>query len=630
MEIYLQEKKVKKIFSKKNDEENEIDELVNSILENDDIEETFEEKIESNYSRNKKEFSKYFEEIQDVYEIKEDNEKLYKIHFEKTPSSSYLGGFIDGDGTVFMNKANATDDGYCTGLGISQCRTNILRIIQYHFGGIIGKDERYGIHNEKDKDGIFDKFNRRLVYTYVCRGIYKKYLVDVLKEGIILKEENIDVLLKNREYENRPGYHTERTYLYEKMKMLNSKVVKPSYNFSKMNIEYIAGLFDAEGFCYLGKSSKTERYTRSVYMKITQKNHPMVIDEIFKFIGFGKIDPEGYIYRVQGSKECIRFIELIESHLIVKLNEVKILKNYIETMKYTEVNGYDDKIHNYRKYLSFLMSREKHENESFEPENKEEEYGGFQKRIKDEVEKEQLEKKERIKEIYREKSENMKGEKNHNYGIKMSEEAKEKSSITNRLRLMESNPVYSDDNIRYMFNKMHNEGMSIMEVVDHMGEYCGHKPDRNIVAKIYSGVRKPIELTNEEEVMYEEMEKKIKYNEKMKELLTKNQYEKFIKRSLTFEQILEVIQWKIYKGDSEKKKKLSEFLNEPKVKNVYSKEIRTNYLKSIGIPTTNDVTINVFSGKTMLFEEEFKYKEELGISLPMTFDEYTTLVNTKE
>ncbi len=632
-EVSMIKKKVKKIVMKKT--EDDIDMMVNEILSTEDDfseneEDEMENEIISNYKKNQKYFSKYFHEIQNIYEIEKDNQRLFTTYFDKEPSSSYLGGFIDGDGSIAMNKSNADDEGYTSSIRISQCRTNILQIIQYHFGGSIGKDERYGVYNEKDKDGIFEKLNRRMVYDYCCRGINKKYLVDHLKKGIILKEENIDILLENRKYENKSGFHTERTHLYEKMKILNSKIVVPRYNFMKINEEYIAGLFDAEGYCYMAKSSKTEKYTRSVYMKITQKNHPQIIEEILKFIGFGKVDSGGFIYVVQGAEECIRFIHIIESHLIVKLNEVKILKNYIETMKYTAVNGYDDKIHDYRKYLSFLMSREKHENEIYEPENNIEEFKGFQKKIQDEKEKEELEREERRKEAYRQKSENMKGEKNHNFGKKMKDEVKEKSSVTNRLRLMQISPIYSDENIRYMFNKMHNEGMSIMEVVEHMVEYCGHKPDRNIVAKIYTGARKPIELTPEEELMYEEMDKKIKYNEKMKEILTKNQYEKFVKRSLTFEQILEVIQWKNYKSDLEKKKKLCQFLNEDKVKNVYSKEVRTNYLKSIGIPTTIDVTTNIFLGKTMLFEEEFKFKEEQGVILSMNYEEYTTIVNSKE
>ena len=39
--------------------------------------------------------------------------------------------------------------------------------------------------------------------------------------------------------------------------------------------------------CYLSKKHDTNKYTRSVYMKITQKNYPKIIEQIQKFIGFG-------------------------------------------------------------------------------------------------------------------------------------------------------------------------------------------------------------------------------------------------------------------------------------------------------------------------------------------------------
>jgi hypothetical protein len=57
------------------------------------------------------------------------------------------------------------------------------------------------------------------------------------------------------------------------------------YNFSRLNIEYVQGLFDAEGCVYINKNNYNN-YTIS----IAQKNHPTILYEIQKLLGFGKVN----------------------------------------------------------------------------------------------------------------------------------------------------------------------------------------------------------------------------------------------------------------------------------------------------------------------------------------------------
>ena len=65
-----------------------------------------------------------------------------QIHLDRfkynPPHPSYLAGFIDGDGYIFIRKIT---DGYQSGFTITQSRTNILQIIRYHFGGSITVQE---------------------------------------------------------------------------------------------------------------------------------------------------------------------------------------------------------------------------------------------------------------------------------------------------------------------------------------------------------------------------------------------------------------------------------------------------------------------------------------------------------
>ena len=84
--------------------------------------------------------------------ISEDN----KIHLQRfknePPHASYIAGFIDGDGCIFIRKIT---DGYQSGIQITQCRTNILQVIRYHFGGSITSSEN---RNNKVENIFDDKY----------------------------------------------------------------------------------------------------------------------------------------------------------------------------------------------------------------------------------------------------------------------------------------------------------------------------------------------------------------------------------------------------------------------------------------------------------------------------------------
>lgn len=79
--------------------------------------------------------------------------ELYNI--EVVPTPSYIAGFIDGDGCIFIRKIN---NGYQSGISISQSRTNILKVIGYHFGGKITKRHKENKCEDKiDNNGYYIK-----------------------------------------------------------------------------------------------------------------------------------------------------------------------------------------------------------------------------------------------------------------------------------------------------------------------------------------------------------------------------------------------------------------------------------------------------------------------------------------
>ena len=215
----------------------------------------------------------------------DNQEKLMKFKSNK-PHPSYISGFIDGDGCIFIRKIK---DGYQSGFTITQCRTNILQIIRYHFGGTITtstkrNDKTINIMDENDT--FFHKYNVRNQYNLIIRGNEYKILLEYLQNTLIIKEPQYQCL-----YEfSKSSTPQEKEELYIKCKQLNAEHNLSSQYLVRLNIEYISGLFDAEGCVYINKNNHNK-----FYLSISQKGHPVILNEIIHFIGYGNINSHKYI-----------------------------------------------------------------------------------------------------------------------------------------------------------------------------------------------------------------------------------------------------------------------------------------------------------------------------------------------
>ena len=78
------------------------------------------------------------------------------------PSASYIAGFIDGDGCIFIRKIG---NGYQSGISIAQSVTNILQVVRYHFGGSITSNSKRNnnIENILNEDNSYHKYNNHLI-----------------------------------------------------------------------------------------------------------------------------------------------------------------------------------------------------------------------------------------------------------------------------------------------------------------------------------------------------------------------------------------------------------------------------------------------------------------------------------
>ena len=102
--------------------------------------------------------------------IELDNLKQLERFKNSPPHPSYIAGMIDGDGCIFIRKIT---QGYQSGITITQCRTNVLQVIRYHFGGSITTSENRNNKVEDkldDSEEFYHKHNVRNQYNLVIRS----------------------------------------------------------------------------------------------------------------------------------------------------------------------------------------------------------------------------------------------------------------------------------------------------------------------------------------------------------------------------------------------------------------------------------------------------------------------------
>lgn len=347
--------------------------------------------------------------------IEQDN--IYHLQrFEKQiPHPSYIAGFIDGDGSIYIHRIN---EGYQSGISISQSRTNILQIMRYHFGGNI-----YNTRQHTDTSQIVK--HKRNEYTYILTSKEYKYLIEYLYNSFIIKHNQYMCLLEFSNYVNKVNKHKEKECFYRRCKEYN--ICKNSIlQLQNINIQYIQGLFDAEGCVFISSNLQGWKIT------ITQVSYPKVLYEIQKFLGYGIVKDDNKLY-IFKKDECLKFIETIQCGTIVKYRQLEALKQFLSTT---------DKI--IRQEMYELCKNEKHTNEYIEnietiqlQEMKYNDY--FRNRQNMDKVIQEIHKNY----IYKQKSLSMVGEKNHNYGKQKSEETKKKMSVSIR----NSKNGISDDTI---------------------------------------------------------------------------------------------------------------------------------------------------------------------------------------
>jgi hypothetical protein len=327
------------------------------------------------------------------------------------PHPAYIAGLIDGDGCIFIRKIA---NGYQSGITITQCRSNVLQVIRYHFGGSITTSIN---RNNKAEDVLDDtgefyhKHNRRNQYNLMLRSNEYKLLLDYIRYSFIIKQPQIECLSEFYKLADIPNVVDMKEALYQQCTTYNEKKMMDETNLARMSIEYIQGLFDAEGCIYIDK--KISNYS----ITIAQKNQPIVLEKIKEFLGYGKVYCNNK-YSIYNKADCLKFIALMKPGLIVKYNQAVAFETYLTS----------DSI-DIKKEMYKICNEEKHKIECFAETNcNEKGKEAFNETIRIRALKDAVCRELHRKEVYKEKSEKMKGEGNHNFGKTKSDETRKKMS----------------------------------------------------------------------------------------------------------------------------------------------------------------------------------------------------------
>ena len=157
--------------------------------------------------------------------IIEDNKRQLNRFKNNPPHPSYIAGFIDGDGCIFIRKIL---DGYQSGFSITQCRTNILQIIRYHFGGSItttktrNKSEDVIINNNDQTQLGPLTLDESMDTQTIDKSNYDKQLLAITIAGElsqlgVIRSKNPDILKLEQELNYKP--QPNRKFLVNKDNM---------------------------------------------------------------------------------------------------------------------------------------------------------------------------------------------------------------------------------------------------------------------------------------------------------------------------------------------------------------------------------------------------------------------------
>lgn len=462
----------------------------------------------------------------------------------------WLAGFIDGDGCIY------TGGNYNTIiLTIAQCNPLPLLYIQKCYGGVIACKK-----NTAE--------NARPIFSLNMYGTQCGKIFTDIANHVIIEKRNV---------ENALGFLNALSLAQDGSKFLDAikSTGKLSNNadHNRISMQYIAGLFDAEGEVSIRLHSNAT--SGSYSLDITQKGDIELLTSIRKHLGYGKMSKERVYF---WSKDDInRFINEVGKYSIVKKESCRVMSETLK--KKMPLNQAIEAIQN-----------EKHKVVTLAADLLKEQNIKGKSRIKEENKQPLTEAKKKAREEQnRIRSESMKGEKNPNFGKERSFEHSlgiKKGTLLNK----HSKRKVTDEQI-----------LSIREKYSKGAKVTALAKEYNVCHQYMS------KIVNKEVLTLEE----INDEENIRNILTTtiqsssgNGKEKNVisRRKASAEVIMEIMHYK--------------HTNPTKM----PKEILEHFSKKCNVLTI-DMVKNYIAGKALLFESEFPLN---GIS----YTEYINIVGS--
>jgi hypothetical protein len=219
----------------------------------------------------------------------------------------YLAGFFDGDGSIIIEKFKT--NGYSLRIKFCQSNENLLKRIQeyYPFMHLDGN-----LRNGRE--------NNRCEFQLRAAGKQIEPLVNDLLGYSILKYEQLLEVSKFFKYINVLNTNDEKESIYNKLKELKKNSTNKPYE--RLSVQYIAGLFDAEGSVGI--------YGSTLRIKLTQKSDTVILEKIaHMYNNRNKIN--NYAVSFYGVKSE-KFLNDIKEYTIYKNPQIKAALKYIETI----------------------------------------------------------------------------------------------------------------------------------------------------------------------------------------------------------------------------------------------------------------------------------------------------------
>ena len=218
----------------------------------------------------------------------------------------YLAGFFDGDGSITLEKQK---NGYTLRIKFSQSNESWCDYI---------KDKYPILHktNIERRD-----HNKRIEYELRATGKQIEKLIDDLLPYSILKYEQLLEAKKYIPLIGVNGKNFEKDNTYNTLKLLKKESKNKPYD--RLCLEYISGLFDAEGCILLNTIKLTQKSDINILVKIGEyyKNNNKLSN--YSLVFYKK-------------EERIKFLEDIKKHCIYKQPQILNALEYL--------NGNTDKI----------------------------------------------------------------------------------------------------------------------------------------------------------------------------------------------------------------------------------------------------------------------------------------------